>query len=63
MQRGWQAALLALRIGPAAEPFVLPLAGNSFVAGESQTDFTEIFWCTASARSYTLNDEPGGCCP
>jgi hypothetical protein len=41
MQSGWHGALLALRIGPAADSRVRPLAGNSFVAGESQRDFTD----------------------
>ena len=63
VQSGWQRAVLALRTGPAGEPFVRPDSGNSFTAGESQCDFTDTFWRSASARSYTLNDEPGGCCP
>src|SRR2546423_8405937 len=63
MHSGWHFAMAALRTGPAGEPFVRPLFGNSLTAGESHRDFTDTFWCSASARSYTLNDEPGGCSP
>ncbi len=63
VQFGWHAALPELRIGPAALSRVRPLAGNSLVAGESNRCFGDTFWRIASARSYTLNDEPGGCCP
>src|SRR5205823_2513732 len=63
MQSGWQGAVLELRTGPFGLPVVRPLFGKSFTGGESQCDFGETFWCRASARSYTLKDEPGGCWP
>ena len=63
VQSGWHFALPALRTGPAGDPFVRPLAGNSLTAGEFQCDLTDTFCRNASARSYTLNDEPGGCSP
>ena len=63
VQSGWHFAVLALRTGPAGEPLVRPDSGNSFTGGESQCDFRDTFWRSASARSYTLNDEPGGCSP
>src|SRR6188474_654497 len=63
LQLGWQAAVLALRTGPALVPFTRPLAGNSFVGGESNFVSREMFWRSASARSYTLNEDPGGWAP
>src|SRR5438477_9957853 len=59
VQSGWHFAVLALRTGPAGEPLVRPDSGNSFTGGESQCDFRDTFWPTASAGPYTLNDQPG----
>src|SRR5262249_23605361 len=63
VQSGWHAALLELRTGPAWLVLVRPACGNSLVAGESQCESSETFWRSASARSYTLNEDPVGCWP
>src|SRR5258706_4301196 len=63
MRWDWRAALLELLTDPASEAAVRPLLGNSLLGGESQCDFIETFCRNASARSYTLKDEPAGCSP
>jgi hypothetical protein len=51
VQSGWHGAVEALRTGPVGEPLVRPLAGNSFVEGESQCEVRLTPCRNASARS------------
>src|SRR5215469_10588372 len=63
-QTGVQVVLSELLTGPGGEVLVRPASGNSLVSGgESQYDCSEMPCLSAVSRSYTLNDEPGGCSP
>src|SRR5215467_11250916 len=62
-QTGVQVVFSELFTGP-SWPLTRPASGNSLVSGgESQYEFSEMPALSAVSRSYTLNDEPGGCSP